>query len=154
MLVFCVEFYRYKVQWSTLELILQCLILHILQYKWQCPHPNPSHCEGFCTTLQVAYVLRHHHIYTHPRIRSGLLTFFSSLVIQESLINCAGERLRSEKDSHCESFSSFCLSALYPVAEFAKAETQAFLALSARLYKSLTAKLEPSSSLSAFAHIL
>ena len=40
------------------------------------------------------------------------------------------------------------------VVEFAKAETQAFLALSARLYKSLTAKLEPSSSLSAFAHIL
>ena len=42
----------------------------------------------------------------------------------------------------------------YPVVEFAKAETQAFLALSARLYKSLTAKLEPSSALSAFAHIL
>lgn len=40
------------------------------------------------------------------------------------------------------------------VVEFVKAETQAFLALSARLYKSLTAKLEPSSSLNAFAHIL
>ena len=95
-------------------------------------------------------------------LRSGLLTFFSSLVIQESLINCA-EIIRSandlkfnksKKNSHCESFSSFCLSALYPVVEFAKAETQAFLALSARLYKSLTAKLEPSSSLNAFAHIL
>ena len=142
MLVFCVEFYRYKVQWSTLELILQCLILHILQYKWQCPHPNPSHCEGFSN---VPFL---------NALRSDLLTFFSSLVIQESLINCAGERRRSEKDSHCESFSSFCLSALYPVVEFARAETQAFLALSARLYKSLTAKLEPSSSLNAFAHIL
>ena len=106
MLVFCVEFYRYKVQWSTLELILQCLILHILQYKWQCPHPNPSHCEGFSN---VPFL---------NALRSDLLTFFSSLVIQESLINCAGERRRSEKDSHCESFSSFCLSALYPVVEF------------------------------------
>ena len=95
-------------------------------------------------------------------LRSGLLTFFSSLVIQESLINCA-EIIRSandlkfnksKKNSHCESFSSFCLSALYPVVEFAKAETQAFLALSARLYKSLTAKREPSSSLNAFSHIL
>lgn len=143
MLVFC----KCRVQWiasSCKEYILQCLILDILLCKWQCPRPNPSHCEEFCKTLQVAYVLSHHHIYTHSRIRSGLLTFFSSLVIQESLINCAGERLRSEKDSHCESFSSFCLSALYPVVEFAKAETQAFLALSARLYKSLTAKLEPS----------
>ena len=56
----------------------------------------------------------HHHIYKDSRIRSGLLTFFSSLVIQESLINCAGERRRSQKDSHCESFSSFCLSASYP----------------------------------------
>ena len=40
------------------------------------------------------------------------------------------------------------------VVELAKAETQAFLALSARLYKSFTSKLEPSSSLSSFAHIL
>ena len=40
------------------------------------------------------------------------------------------------------------------VVEFEKAETQAFLALSARLVKSLTAKLEPSSSLNAFSHIL
>ena len=38
--------------------------------------------------------------------------------------------------------------------EFEKAETQAFLALSARLSKSLTANLEPSSSLNAFSHIL
>ena len=40
------------------------------------------------------------------------------------------------------------------VVEFEKAETQAFLALSARLFKSLTAKFEPSSSLNAFSHIL
>ena len=42
------------------------------------------------------------HNYTHLLRRSGLLTFFSSLVIQECLINFAGERLRSKKDSHCE----------------------------------------------------
>ena len=48
-------------------------------------------------------------------IRSGLLTFFSSLVIQESLINCAGERLRSKTDSHCESVFCVCLSASYPI---------------------------------------
>ena len=45
-------------------------------------------------------------------IRSGLLTFFSSLVIQESLINCAGERLRNRMTSHCEIILSFCLSAI------------------------------------------
>ena len=48
-------------------------------------------------------------------LRSGLLTFFSSLVIQESLINCAGERLRSKTDSHCESVFCVCLSASYPI---------------------------------------
>ena len=48
-------------------------------------------------------------------LRSGLLTFFSSLVIQESLINFAGERLRSKMDSHCESIFGFCLSASYPI---------------------------------------
>ena len=37
-------------------------------------------------------------------IGSGLLTFFSSLVIQESLINCASERLRSKKTSQSEVF--------------------------------------------------
>ena len=47
-------------------------------------------------------------------LRSGLLTFFSSLVIQESLINFAGERLRSRMTSHCELILSFCLSASYP----------------------------------------
>ena len=46
--------------------------------------------------------------------RSGLLTFFSSLVIQESLINCANERLRSRIFSHCENILSFCLSASHP----------------------------------------
>ena len=40
------------------------------------------------------------------------------------------------------------------IVEFEKAETQAFLALSAQLFKSLTAKFEPSSSLNAFSHIL
>ena len=54
--------------------------------------------------------------------RSGLLTFFSSLVIQESLINFAGERLRSKTDSHCESVFYFCLSASYPGVEFVFAE--------------------------------
>ena len=77
MLVFCVEFYRYKVQWSTLELILQCLILHILQYKWQCPHPNPSHCEGFCTALQVAYgkartVIAYKRFCSHPVVELAI----------------------------------------------------------------------------------
>ena len=48
-------------------------------------------------------------------LRSGLLTFFSSLVIQESLINFAGERRRSRMTSHCELILSFCLSASYPV---------------------------------------
>ena len=47
-------------------------------------------------------------------LRSGLLTFFSSLVIQESLINFAGERRRSRMTSHCELILSFCLSASYP----------------------------------------
>jgi len=47
-------------------------------------------------------------------LRSGLLTFFSSLVIQESLINCAGERRRSRMTSHCELILSFCLSASHP----------------------------------------
>ena len=46
--------------------------------------------------------------------RRGLLTFFSSLVIQESLINCANERLRSRIFSHCENILSFCLSASHP----------------------------------------
>ena len=59
--------------------------------------------------------MNYSHIYTHSRIRSGLLTFFSSLVIQESLINFAGERLRSKMDSHCESIFGFCLSASYPI---------------------------------------
>ena len=48
-------------------------------------------------------------------LRSGLLTFFSSLAIQESLINCANERLRSRKTSHCEVFLVFCLSAILVV---------------------------------------
>ena len=47
-------------------------------------------------------------------LRSGLLTFFSSLVIQESLINFAGERRRSKTGSHCESVFVFCLSASHP----------------------------------------
>ena len=52
--------------------------------------------------------------------RSGLLTFFSSLVIQESLINCAIERLRSRIFSHCENILSFCLSASHPVFSWAR----------------------------------
>ena len=69
-------------------------------------------------SFRVPCTLVHHQIYTHPSILSGLLTFFSSLVIQESLINFAGERLRSKTDSHCESVFYFCLSASYPVVEF------------------------------------
>ena len=52
------------------------------------------------------------------------------------------------------SVSGLSVRPLILVVEFEKAETQAFLALSARLSKSLTAKLEPSSSLNAFSHIL
>jgi|GEM_PF-6254079 len=44
----------------------------------------------------------------------GLLTFFSSLVIQECLINFAGERLRSRMTSHCEIILGFYLSASHP----------------------------------------
>ena len=47
-------------------------------------------------------------------LRSGLLTFFSSLVIQECLINFAGERLRSRMTSHCEIILGFYLSASHP----------------------------------------
>jgi len=47
--------------------------------------------------------------------RSGLLTFFSSPMIQECLINFAGERLRSRMPSHCEIILCFCLSASHPV---------------------------------------
>ena len=55
-----------------------------------------------------------HHIYTHPLRRSGLLPFFSPPVIQEWLINFAGERQRSKKSSHCEIILGFCLSASHP----------------------------------------
>ena len=54
------------------------------------------------------------HNYTHLLRRSGLLTFFSSLVIQECLINFAGERLRSRMTSHCEIILGFYLSASHP----------------------------------------
>ena len=83
--------------------------------------------------------------------RSSLLMFFSSLVIQEHLISLAGERRRSKKDSHCESFFVFCLSLKIGLQS---AKAQAFLTLSARLFKSLTAKLEPSSLLSALCRTL
>ena len=55
-----------------------------------------------------------HHIYTHPLRRSGLLPFFSPPVIQEWLINFAGERQRSRMTSHCEIILGFCLSASHP----------------------------------------
>ena len=47
----CWFFCKCHVQWIASgykEYILQCLILYILLCKWQCPRPNPSHCEGFC----------------------------------------------------------------------------------------------------------
>ena len=56
-----------------------------------------------------------------------------------------------EQKGHQHLLMSFFVSC---VVEFEKAETQAFLALSARLFKSLTAKFEPSSSLNAFSYIL
>ena len=69
---------------------------------------------------------------SHPvTSRSGLLTFFSSLVIQECLINFAEiirsandlEFNKSKKNSHCELFFVFCLSASHPSeVEFAIAE--------------------------------
>ena len=77
----------------------------IFQYNLQCPPPNPSHCEGFCNVPFLSV------------LRSGLLTFFSSLVIQESLINCVGERRRSGITSHCEVIPGFCLSPSYPEVE-------------------------------------
>ena len=43
-------------------------------------------------------------------------------MIQESLINCANERLRSRIFSHCENILSFCLSASHPVVELGFAE--------------------------------
>ena len=58
-----------------------------------------------------------HHIYTHSLRRSGLLPFFSPPVIQEWLINFAGERQRSRMASHCEIILGFCLSASHPVVE-------------------------------------
>ena len=58
-----------------------------------------------------------HHIYTQPLRRSGLLPFFSPPVIQEWLINFAGERQRSRMASHCEIILGFCLSASHPVVE-------------------------------------
>ena len=53
MLVFCLRAKRSGVGWSCKKYLLQCLILHIILCKWQCPHPNPSHCEGFCRTFHV-----------------------------------------------------------------------------------------------------
>ena len=86
-----------------------CLIPHIfyivlsykliIRYHFQCPHPNPSHCEGFCTTFSKSFASFGSNVPFLSALHSGLLTFFSSLVIQESLINCAGERRRSKKSS-------------------------------------------------------
>ena len=68
-------------------------------------------------------------------------------------IGCESSRSTTgcEQKGHQHLLMSFFVSC---VVEFEKAETQAFLALSARLFKSLTAKFEPSSSLNAFSHIL
>ena len=38
--------------------LLQCLILHIILCKWQCPHPNPSHCEGFSNVPFLSAMFR------------------------------------------------------------------------------------------------
>ena len=67
-----------------------------------------------------------HHIYTHPLRRSGLLPFFSPPVIQEWLINFAGERQRSRMTSHCEIILGFCLSASHPVVELGLTGLQNF----------------------------
>ncbi len=69
-------------------------------------------------------------------------------------IGCESSRSTTqgcEQKGHQHLLMSFFVSC---VVEFEKAETQAFLALSARLFKSLTAKFEPSSSLNAFSYIL
>ena len=48
-------------------------------------------------SFRVLCVVRvHRHIYTQPLRRSGLLTFFSSLVIQECLINFARNHSQCE----------------------------------------------------------
>ena len=70
-------------------------------------------------------------------LRSGLLTFFSSLVIQESLINFAGERRRSKTGSHCESVFVFCLSASRPKHSNSKKQKR-------RLLPVVAARLVPS----------
>ena len=71
-------------------------------------------------------------------IGSGLLTFFSSLVIQESLINCASERLRSKKTSQSEVFltSVFLLHILFSWVR-ARSFRVPFRQLSARPYRTL-----------------
>ena len=89
---------------------------HIRKWTSGSQDCKTSHCEVLLPECpQNLFILViHFHVYTHPLQRSGLLTFFSSLVIQECLINCAGERQRSKKSSHCELFFVFCLSASYP----------------------------------------
>ena len=59
-------------------------------------------------TVKFCFSKRTQKYTTTPR--SSLLMFSSPLVIQEHLISLAGERRRSKKDSHCESFFVFCLS--------------------------------------------
>ena len=69
-------------------------------------------------------------------------------------IGCESSRSTTqgcEQKGHQHLLMSFFVSC---VVEFEKAETQAFLALSARLFKSLTAKFEPSSLLSALCRTL
>ena len=88
--------------------------------------------------------------------RSGLLTFFSSLVIQESLINCANERLRSRIFSHCENILSFCLSASHPLESSSKRHRLKPFEVSPHdCRQSFAANLcEPSSPMTAFSRIL
>ena len=83
---------------------------------------NPSHCEGFCMTYSKSFALLRSSVSVLSVLRSGLLTIFSSLVIQECLINFV-EIIRSANDlefnksktgSHCESVFVFCLSASHP----------------------------------------
>ena len=97
----------------------------------------------------------HHHIYTQPLRRSGLLTFFSSLVIQECLINFAGERLRSRMTSHCEIILGFCLSASHPVESGSKKQKRRPLPeTSAERCTFLPAFRSSDSFLNAFSHTL
>ena len=93
--------------------------------------------------------------YSGPVFQAWAFALSSYVVEEMACVSWNVRMTRSESLTACQSNGPF-LSAMSHIlkVEFEKAETQAFLALSARLFKSLTAKFEPSSSLNAFSHIL